>query len=140
VQDFSYLGTKPLNAFYPALAQNKKVQKALKKEFGPVANGIIDKLKAGTPLEENEQGAEDTIADLVMNEAKVVHSIEARGGYDNFDVNILRFGPVFSIRAIEFDEIGYFSSKKNTISAAESEFEGFISALKEAEDEDEPAE
>jgi hypothetical protein len=139
VEEASWRGTKPLEAFYPALAQNKRIQRTLKKEFGPAAMGIIDKLTAGIPLEGDEVSAEDTIADLVMNGAKVVHSIGARGGYEDFDINILRFGPVFSIRAIEFDEIGYFDSKECAISAAESEYEGFISALDEFQEDDEPA-
>lgn len=140
MEEASWKGTKPLEAFYPALAQNKRDQRALRKGFGPTATGIIDKLTAGITLEGDELGAEDTIADLIMNEAKVVHSISARGSYDDFDINVLRFGPVFSIQAIEFDEIGYFGSKKSAISFAESEYESFISAFEEFEEEDEPAE
>ena len=55
-EDF-WLGTKPLEAFYPALVRRKRIQSALKKEFGLAAQGIIDKLTAGIPLGGEESGS-----------------------------------------------------------------------------------
>ena len=62
------------------------------------------------------------------------------GDAGSFPINILRFGPVYWIDAMEFDSIGYFETLENAINCASSEYEPFITALDENEEEEEEEE
>jgi hypothetical protein len=64
----------------------------------------------------------------LRNEAEVTKSFTGLGGYDEFGINIMKFGGVYWIEAQEFDDIGYFSSEDDASSIAEGEYEPFISA------------
>jgi hypothetical protein len=127
-----YLGDKPLEFFFPSLAESLPVQKALSEQFGERAPSIVAKLKAGQSLSDEELGAHDIIHDLIRNSSIGVHSIEALGAYDDtFSVNVMQFGNVFWISAMEFDDIGYFDDLEQAKSAAEANYEPFITALSE---------
>ncbi len=52
---------------------------------------------------------------------------------DTFSINIYQTGPLFWIKANEFDAICYFGSKDDAVEYAAMEFEGFISELAERE-------
>ena len=90
---------KPLEHFFPRLATLDVVEVALREKFVTRAPVIINKLKTGQPLVNDEQSAYDIIADLVGNESEDVETISwpnpskvRAGDEDEFCVDIMRFG------------------------------------------------
>ena len=128
-----FLGEKSLESFFPSLAALPSVRTTLRREFGKRAPGILAKMKAGVSLSDEEGGPEDTIHDLIHNNPVVVESLEGlSSAYDEtFPINIVRFGKVFWIDAMEFDDVGYFDTLQKAKDAAEFNYEPFITAAKE---------
>jgi len=63
---------------------------------------------------------------------ELVHQIEcAAPDNDTFSINLNRSGPLYWIRAVEFDDEYYFSSEEDATKYAERNFESFITALSE---------
>jgi hypothetical protein len=61
---------------------------------------------------------------------KLVHQIAAAGPEnDTFSINIYRTGPLYWVRALEFDDACYFATEKEAVEYAESNFESFITEL-----------
>jgi hypothetical protein len=127
------LGAKPLESFFPSLVALPSVQTALRKEFGKHAPAIVSKMKAGESLSDEELGAHDTIHDLIQNNSVVADSLAGwSSAYDDtFAINIMQFGSVFWIEAMEFDDIGYFDTLKDAKEAAEANYEPFITEASE---------
>jgi hypothetical protein len=125
----SIFGDKPLESFFPSLAELPSVQTALEAEFGKNVSAIIAKMKAAESLSEEELGAHDIISDLVRNDSVAADSIDGwSSAYnDTFSINIVQFGSVFWIEAAEFDDIGYFGTRQEAKDAAECNYEPFIS-------------
>ncbi len=69
----------------------------------------------------------------MQNESEVVKSLIGVGSYGEFPIYIMQFGPVFWIRALEFDTIGYFADAESAIAYAEFNYEPFITAAVNAE-------
>jgi hypothetical protein len=130
-------GARSLDSFFPTLASLTSVQAALCAEFGEGTEEILAKLKAGLPLSDNELSAHDIIVDLVMNNSVAEDTISGLGAYDDeFPIDLMRFGSVYWIAALEFDDIGYFETIEAARRCAECEFEPFITALAERRDEE----
>jgi len=55
---------------------------------------------------------------------------------DVFHINIHKLGPVFFITANEFDDIGYFASKREAEDYASMEFDGYIQEYNQRHAED----
>ncbi|PAW63903.1 MAG: hypothetical protein B9S36_03755 [Verrucomicrobiia bacterium Tous-C2TDCM] len=78
--------------------------------------------------------------DFVQNRSDLEEIIEASGGegYD-FEIEVLSFGPIFWVRAPEFDDIGYFTSLEDALWHAREFYEPYIetlAALRESEEEE----
>jgi hypothetical protein len=97
---------EPLESFLPVLASRVPVRVALQDHFGGRAAAVLSKLRSGTNLAEDELDAHDIILDLVQDESEVVESLTGQGAEDEFDINIMGFGPVYWVQAAEFDDIG----------------------------------
>src|SRR5262249_44142524 len=121
-------GAKPLESFFPSLAELPSVQTALREEFGKDGSVIIAKMKAGESLSDEELGAHDIIHDIVHNNSVVTDSLAGWSSADNdiFPINVMQFGSVFWIEAPEFDDIGYFDTAKDAKEVAEANYERFI--------------
>jgi hypothetical protein len=132
----SLFGAKPLESFFPSLAALPSVQTALREEFGKDAPAIIAKMKAGEPLSDEELGAHDIIHDLVHNDSVEADSLEGWSSADNdtFGINVMQFGSVFWIQAMEFDDIGYFDKLQNAKEAAEANYGPYITEASEHKD------
>jgi hypothetical protein len=126
-------GAKPLESFFPSLAALPSVQTALRKEFGKHGSAIIAKMKAGESLSDVELGAHDIVDDLVHNNSDVANSLEGWSSADDdtFAINIMQFVTAFWIEAPEFDDIGYFGTLEEAKSAAEYNYEPFITEASE---------
>ena len=62
----------------------------------------------------------------------LVFQLEGAAPYnDTFSININRSGPLYWIRALEFDDECYFDSDKDATEYAERNVESFITALSE---------
>jgi hypothetical protein len=90
------------------------------------------------------------ILQLIKDEnfdAKWCDWIKARGADgEEFEIEIMKVGPLYFIRANEFDEFAWFGSQKDAVDFANEEFASFIKDLEDytngvvCEDEDEDAE
>jgi hypothetical protein len=61
---------KPIEFFFPRLATLDAVEAALREEFGTRTPVIINKLKTGQALVDDEVGVHAIIVDLVCNESE----------------------------------------------------------------------
>ena len=121
---------QPLSTFKDQLLQSEDIQKLIAEEYGPEADAAIGRFRAGDdgdlwdPIEENKQEISGSPEE----------SIDAAAPDDDiFEIEIWSTGPVFWIRANEFDDIGYFPSRDEARRYAEDFFEGLISELRERE-------
>jgi hypothetical protein len=74
----------------------------------------------------------------VHDESFLEEEFEASGGPEHiFNVEIYSFGPVYSIRANEFDDIEYFATKKEAEEYALSEYGPYIDTFEELEEDEE---
>ncbi len=98
---------KPIEKYFPLLAEDETVQKAITEEFADCSGIIIEELRSGNPRDE----VYNLIIDLIANNPETVETECRLGAYDApFPISIVRFGPVFWIEAQEFDDIRYFGS------------------------------
>jgi hypothetical protein len=126
---------KPLDSFTADLIRLERVQEQLRKDLGAESEEIIKKALAGAQLSVSDLDAcHDILVDLVMNESEPTKSFTGLGGYDEFAINVMKFGGVYWIEAPEFDDIGYFSSEDEASSIAEDNYEPFISAASESKE------
>jgi hypothetical protein len=126
-------GRRPLESFFPTLAALGSVRARLRAKFRGWTQAVLAKLKAGLPLSEEELDAHDIITDLVMNDSVVKKTILGLGAYDDeFPINIMKFGNVYWIDALEFDGIGYFATFKAAKDCAEFNYESFITERERA--------
>jgi hypothetical protein len=137
MKSYGYFGTKPLEAFLPALADVESVQAALHKEFGERSVGIVNILKSGSPLPDSELSAYDIISDIVSNNGTPEWSINGLGNAGAFSIIVVQFGPIYWIEAGEADPLGYFETLEQARDAAEMNYEPFITALAEQEGDNE---
>ena len=73
----------------------------------------------------------DYVEEVISDNSEHEDYIEALGAYEDiFHVNILSFaGTVYWITANEFDDIKYFSTKKDAVEYAHDEFSSYIGGL-----------
>jgi len=124
---------QPLSTFKDQLLQSEDIQKLIAEEYGPEADAAIGRFRSGDDgdlwdlIEDNKDATFGTLE----------VSIEAAAPDDDiFGIEIWSTGPVFWIRANEFDDIGYFPSLPEARAYAEVEFESHINELSEREEEE----
>lgn len=126
-------GERPLDDFLPALLADPAVVRAIVEEMPGIARDQLQVLAPTATGAVPEAGIRDLVADLVHNESTVVRKIDALGtAAGEFSVSVMRYGPVFWVRAPDFDDIGYFAGLEDAVSAATSNYEPFITAHEEA--------
>jgi hypothetical protein len=108
---------QPLSTFKDLLLQSGDIQKLIAGEYGPESDAAIGRFRSGD---------DSDLWDLIENYkyetfGKLVKRIRARGS-EPFNVEIWSLGPVFWIRANEFDDIGYFASRQDVIACAVATF------------------
>jgi ABC-type glycerol-3-phosphate transport system substrate-binding protein len=125
---------QPLSTFKDQLLQSGDIQKLIAGEYGPEADAAIGRFRSGDDgdlwdlIEDNKQ-------EISGSPVEVIDA--AAPDDDVFGIKIWSTGPVFWIRANEFDDIGYFPSLPEVRAYAEEFFEGFISELREREEDEE---
>ena len=124
---------QPLSTFKDQLLQSEDIQKLIAEEYGPEADAAIGRFRSGDDgdlwdlIEDNKDATFGTLE----------VSIDAAAPDDDvFGIEIWSTGPVFWIRANEFDDIGYFPSRDEARRYAEVEFESHINELSEREEEE----
>ena len=119
---------RPAEQFLDLLLKSEEVVTACTAALGERSADVIGRAKKGDTtdfLEWFEEWRTDGHEDLVFQ-------LEGAAPYnDTFWININRSGPLYWIRAVEFDDECYFDSKKEAIEYAEHNFESFITALAE---------
>ena len=125
---------QPLSTFKDQLLQSGDIQKHNAEEYGPEAEAAIGRFRSGDDgdlwdlIEDNKQEVSDSPVEVID---------AAAPDDDVFGIEIWSTGPVFWIRANEFDDIGYFPSLADARAYAEDFFEGFISELQERREDEE---
>jgi hypothetical protein len=112
---------QPAARFLDLLLKSQEMVAAFKKEQGSdavsVDTGAFLEWFEGWRLEDSDE---------------LVHQIEAAGPEnDTFSINIYRTGPLYWVRALEFDDACYFATEKDAVEYAENNFESFITELAE---------
>jgi hypothetical protein len=119
---------RPADEFLEMLLKSKEVVAACRADLGSDAE---------VTLAEASKGNAADFLDWFSNwrtegTEELVHQIEGAAPYnDTFSININRSGPLYWIRAVEFDDECYFATEEDAVQFAESNFESFITALAE---------
>ena len=125
---------QPLSAFKDQLLQSGDIQKLIAGENGQEIDAASGRFRSGDDgdlwdlIEENKQ-------EISASPEEVIEA--AAPDNDIFEIEIWSTGPVFWIRANEFDDIGYFPSLADARRYAEMEFEDPISELRERGEDEE---
>lgn len=120
--------------FVGLLLKSKEVVAACKGELCGKAADVIGRAKKGDTtdfldwFEDWRMSNTDTIAEEIDGAAP---------DNDTFAIEIVEAGPLFWIRANEFDDICYFKSLEDARSCLHETFEGFINELAERQQEEE---
>jgi hypothetical protein len=124
--------TEPRSAeeFLDLLLKSEEVVSACRDGLSEKAADVIGRAEKGDSLDFLEWFEEWRLNDW----GKPVEQLEgAAPDNDTFWINVYQTGPLFWIKANEFDSICYFGSKDDAVEYAAMEFEGFLSELAERE-------
>jgi len=125
IGDDFYNSTKPLSHYLKPLLKEKIVADFLRSLLGnETENAIQDLLQEKY---DNKGGiAYDLIMDIILNNSDCVHTCSAEGSAaGKFPVFILQLGPVFWVQAPDFDDVGFFSTKKDAIDFIKAEWQPY---------------
>lgn len=118
--------------FYEELLAYDSFEFALSEEFEDKAQDIIEAIKKKNMDKDTSNKLYDVAYDLVKNEGVEVYTLEAGAPYDDiFDIQIMNYGPVFWILAVEFDDVEFFESFWGAFYYAVGEWTPFIDTLVE---------
>jgi hypothetical protein len=121
---------RPADEFLDRLLKSKEVIAACRAGLSEKAADVIRRAGKGDApdfLEWFEEWRQNDLGDPV-------EQLEgAAPDDDTFSIDVYQTGPLFWIKANEFDPICYFGSKDDAVEYAAMEFEGFISELAERE-------
>jgi len=73
--------SKPLQYFYPALAELEIVRTSFQEKFGDKADDLLTAMRAGSPLATNDPIVHETMMDLVEEHSVIDDSGEAEGDF-----------------------------------------------------------
>jgi hypothetical protein len=119
-------GPLPAEEFLGLLLKSEEVVSACNAENGEKSAHLIEQaaIGYGTDFLEWFEGWR------MDGHEELVFAIEGAAYYnDTFWININRSGPLYWIRAVEFDDECYFDSQEDAIEYAEDSFESFITEL-----------
>jgi hypothetical protein len=119
---------RPADEFLETLLKSKEVIAACKADLGSDAEAVLAEASKGNPAD-----FLDWFSNWRMEGTEeLVHQLEGAAPYnDTFWININRSGPLYWVRAVEFDDECYFESEKDAVEFAENNFESFITELAE---------
>lgn len=129
--------SRPLAHFLPRLLRVPAIRDRINRSFRGQLAFAIKEIRAGRKEPLIEICLSDEIEDLIGNNSEPVRDIAARGGMDEFSIQIIRYGPVYWISAPEFDDIGYFGSLRKAVACAQVEYDVYIERVHEGEDDEE---
>ena len=119
--------TMEIESFYQELIKDESVQEALINELGiETSNNIIRQFNSGIPYNDIHEDFEDVIINCIEENAIVEDTLTGLGGYGEFPIEILNFGPLYWISAQDFDPIKYFKTFEDAVACAEFEYESFL--------------
>lgn len=106
---------KPLDQFMEALLASAEIQEFIKERFSK---------DSAAKLAQFQSGDTDELHDLLIDYKQEIsrYPEETHQASDGFDVELWKLGPVFWIRANEFDDMGYFDSLTAARDHAEEQF------------------
>ena len=126
---------RPAEHFLDLILKSDEVVAACEGELGEGSSDVIARAAKGDTTDFIDWFEEWRLTDW----GEPVEQLEgAAPDNDTFWINIYKTGPLYWIKANEFDAMCYFDSADDALTHAADEFEGFISELAEREaDEDE---
>lgn len=121
---------QPSEHFLDLLLQSEEVVAACKAALGERSDDVIARAARGDTTDFIEWFEEWRLNDW----GEPVEQLEgAAPDNDTFSINIYKSGPLYWIKANEFDAICYFDSADDALAHSADEFEGFISELADRE-------
>jgi hypothetical protein len=116
--------------FLDLLLSSEEVVAACQEDLGEKSVDVMSRAKEGDATD-----FLDWFEEWRMNNTETVaEEVEGAAPYnDTFAIEIIQAGPIFWIRANEFDDICYFDSLKDAQACVHETFEGFINELAERE-------
>lgn len=123
---------QPLSAFKDQILRSPNILDFIANHYGEEEAAALARFQAGDDddlwdlIEDHKRGSLEEFATSLM---------AAAADDDVFEIEILSAGPVFWIRANEFEDIGYFGSQYDALAYAEDYFDPYISELADREEE-----
>lgn len=104
-------GEKPLEHFYPQLANSQLVRRFIEKTFKEESAKILLMMQKGEPLPAEFVDVHDIIGELAIDTEDIVKRFYAMGSAaGEYPIDVMNFEGVYSVSAPEFDDIGYFAT------------------------------
>ena len=122
----SLFGERPLSTFYDALSRDHVVIGAVEEAFGSETQDVLDGMRSGRVPPDQEDELKNVLLDLLSEKGDPAVEFVGRGDFDEFPITVMRFGLVFWVTAMEFDDIGFFGDVIAASEAATTNFEPFI--------------
>jgi hypothetical protein len=116
---------RPIDDFFPQLAEAESVVELLKNEYGDKAPAVIDAMKSRGEIPAECEYFDDWISELMSEKEQEVCSFEFEclSSYsDTSTVEVVTFCGIYWIKNFEFGDICYFSSEAGAREAAEEAF------------------
>lgn len=124
---------RPADEFIETLLNSEEVVSACRAELGERAADVIARAERSDATDFLEWFEEWRL----NNTDGIAEEIDGAAPYnDTFAIQIVKAGPLFWIRANEFDDICYFNALDDARACVHDEFEGFINELAERETEE----
>ena len=125
-------GPLPLIAFKEQLLKNREILNLAEAHFGDEFDVNLASFQSGNTHDDEFVAF---LEESLGNWKGVVESVEVFEGAapynDTFSITIYKFGPLFFIQAMEFDDIGYFDDLNVARKEVESNFGDWIRELEE---------
>ena len=119
---------RSVDNFLDLLLSSEEVVAACKEDLGEKSADVMSRAKEGDATNFLDWFEEWRMSNIDT----VEEEIEGAAPYnDTFAIEIIQAGPIFWIRANEFDDICYFNSLEDARSCVYEQFEGFINELAE---------
>ncbi|MDF1658778.1 MAG: hypothetical protein P1U58_14280 [Verrucomicrobiales bacterium] len=109
---------RPIDFFYPKLADLQEEDAALRKRFGGKTCEVLALMKGRTEFPEDYVEAHYLMEDLVRDSARDVIGMWVEGSEaGEYQVEVREFGGVYFVSAPQFDDIGYFETEEDAETA-----------------------
>lgn len=102
-------GCLAFNEIYPYLVDDDLVIKEIKKEFKNNIADVLNSIKNTDYLEIDGVYC-DFLMDVMNNSARIYTKFTAKGDNGNYPIYVRGLGGIYFVDALEFDNVGYFTS------------------------------